>query len=187
MKVGINPYLYFDGRCQEAFEHYARVLGGEIAFLMRYGEAPVGMRGDEDCDGGGPPSGWQDKIMHASLKIGDQVIMGSDAPPQHQMKTQGFSISLTVASSADAERAFAGLADGGSMFMPLTETFFAERFGMLTDRYGVAWMVNFPGAVDARNEASRAAAVKGDGKPGGSKPVASAVKPAAKAKRAPAR
>lgn len=181
MKAGINPYLYFDGRCQEAFEHYARVLGGEIAFLMRYGEAPVAMRGDEGCDGG-VPSGWQDTVMHASLRIGDQVIMGSDSPPQHRMKPQGFSISLTVASSADAERAFAGLADGGDVFMALTETFFSERFGMLTDRYGIAWMVNFPGAVDARNVASCESAAKAVGKPGGS-----AAKPAAKAKRAPAR
>lgn len=142
MKIGINPYLFFDGRCREAFEQYARVMGGEIVMMMPYGDAP----GESNA-----PANWRDKIMHASLKVGDQVIMGGDAPPGHQKTPQGVATSLTVHNAADAERLFAGLVEGGSAYMPLSETFFAERFGMLTDRYGMMWMVNFPGAVQARN------------------------------------
>ncbi len=181
MKLGINPYLFFDGRCREAMQFYARVLGGEIAFLMRYGEAPVDMR-EEKGRGDDAPVDWSDKVMHASLKVGDQVIMGGDAPPRHQLKPQGFSISLTVSSVADAEHAFTGLADGGSVYMPLSETFFSERFGMLTDRYGIAWMVNFPGAVEARNADARA-------RPASSKPAAggTAVSPASGKPRSAAR
>lgn len=167
-KIGINPYLFFPGTCEEAFNLYARVLGGEIAFLMRYGQAPEG----------GSRADWKDKLMHVSLKVGEQVIMGGDAPPGHQKTPQGFSTSLTVGSIADAERIFTGLAEGGSVFMPLAETFFAERFGMLADRYGMAWMVNFPGAVDARNAAQRAksAGEKAAGASAPAKPRSSAAR-----------
>jgi PhnB protein len=147
MQLGINPYLFFtDGKCREAMEHYARVLGGEVTMMMPYGGSPA----EESA----PPE-WKDKILHATLTIGGQVIMGSDGHPGYHEKPQGFSVSCQVRSAADAERVFAGLADGGKVGMPLAATFFSERFGMLTDRYGIAWMVNFPGSADAHAAAGR--------------------------------
>ncbi|MGH6926402.1 MAG: VOC family protein [Propylenella sp.] len=129
----INPYLTFDGRCQEAFKFYARVLGGKIEAMMPHKGTPA--------EGHVPPE-WRDKIMHAFLKVGDFELMGSDAPPQYFQKPQGFSVSLQIPDPKEAERVFSALAEGGTVRMPLEKTFWAEKFGMLTDRFGTPWMVN---------------------------------------------
>ncbi|HEX6749688.1 MAG TPA: VOC family protein [Longimicrobium sp.] len=129
----INPYLHFDGQCAEAFRTYERVLGGRIGFMQTYGESPMGDQ---------TPPELRDAVMHAHLEVGDQVIMGSDAPPQYVERVQGFDVSLQIDDPAKAERIFAALAEGGSVTMPLQKTFWAGRFGMVTDRFGTPWMVN---------------------------------------------
>lgn len=134
----IQPYLFFDGRCEEALDFYRRALGAEVEMLMRYRESP-----DPPPPGMVPP-GSEDKVMHASFRIGDTVVMASDGCNAGQPRFDGFSLSLTVADEAAADRAFAALGDGGQVQMPLGRTFFSPRFGMLTDRYGVGWMVIVP-------------------------------------------
>ncbi|HSO07431.1 MAG TPA: VOC family protein [Pelomicrobium sp.] len=134
----IQPYLFFDGRCEEALDYYRRAVGAEVETLMRYRESP-----DPPPPGMVPP-GSGDKIMHASLRIGDTVVMASDGCNAGQPSFHGFSLSLTVADEAEADRAFAALGDGGQVQMPLGKTFFSPRFGMLTDRFGVGWMVIVP-------------------------------------------
>jgi PhnB protein len=129
----INAYLNFDGQCAEAFRFYERVLGGTIEIMQTHGDSP--MRDQT------PPE-WHDRIMHVRLVVDDQVLMGSDFPPQYATKAQGFAVSLHVDDPADAERVFDALAEGGSVGMPLQQTFWAARFGMLTDRFGTPWMVN---------------------------------------------
>lgn len=130
----IAPYLSFDGRCAEAFRHYETVLGGRIEALMTYGETPA-------C--GELPADWHGKVIHACLLVGGQRLMGGDPPPQMMQAPQGMSVSLHVEDAAEAERIFAGLAEGGAtVTMPLAETFWAIRFGMLIDRFGIPWMVN---------------------------------------------
>ncbi|MGN8273667.1 VOC family protein [Pseudomonas sp. SMV71] len=131
----IIPYLTFDGQCKQAFELYQSVLGGEL-FSMTFAEAPedVGMPKDADL------------IMHTCLTVGDFSLMASDCPPgQPYRKPQGVSVSLNVDSVAEAERLFQGLSAGGSVHMPLAKTFWAERFAMFEDRFGIAWMVNCEG------------------------------------------
>lgn len=158
MQLGINTYLFFtDGKCREAMQHYARVLGGEITMIMPYAGSPA--------EAGAPPE-WKEKILHATLTIGSQVLMGSDGHPGYHKTPQGFSVSCQVQSAADADRVFAGLSEGGNVEMPLARTFFSERFGMLTDRYGIAWMVNFEGAAKAR-ETAGADAAPSETKPAG--------------------
>ena len=129
----IEPYLMFDGCCEDAFKFYESVLPGKIEMMMTYGEAP------EEC-----PSApeTRDKIMHACLVVGDQRLMGSDSPPQYREKPQGFAVSINVEDAGEAERIFNALAEGGSVTMPIGETFWAIRFGMLVDRFGTPWMVN---------------------------------------------
>jgi PhnB protein len=129
----IDPYLMFDGCCEEAFKFYERVLAGKIEMMMTYGEAP------EDC-----PSSpeMRDKIMHTSLLVDGQRLMGSDSPPEYREKAQGFSVSIGVEEAGEAERIFHALAEGGQVTMPIGETFWAIRFGMLVDRFGTPWMVN---------------------------------------------
>jgi PhnB protein len=129
----INPYLFFKGNCEEAFKTYADVLGGKIEAMLPHKGSPAEAH---------TPKEWHDKIMHAALKIGDQLLMASDAPPGHQSTMSGFSVSIEVPTVADAERVFAGLSKGGTVGMPLQETFFAKSFGMLTDRFGTRWMIN---------------------------------------------
>jgi PhnB protein len=134
----IQPYLFFDGRCEEAVDFYRGALGAEVEMLMRYKESP-----DPPPPGMVPP-GSEDKVMHASLRIGDTVVMASDGCNAGQPRFDGFSLSLSVADEAEADRAFAALGDGGQVQMPLGRTFFSPRFGMLTDRFGVGWMVIVP-------------------------------------------
>jgi len=129
----ISPYLNFDGQCAEAFRTYERVLGGKITFMQTHGESPM-------ADQVGPE--WKDAVMHTTLEVGDQVIMGSDAPPPHFEKPQGFSVSIVLGDPAEAERIFAGLSEGGQIRMPMQKTFWAERFGMCVDRFGIPWIVN---------------------------------------------
>ena len=129
----IQTYLLFDGTCGEAFRLYERVLGGKIDFIQTHGESPMADQ---------TPPELRDKIMHVHMTVGDQAIMGSDAPPQHFEKPQGFSVSLGIDDPAEAERVFNGLSEGGQVTMPLQKTFWAERFGMLVDPYGTPWMVN---------------------------------------------
>jgi PhnB protein len=129
----IQPYLNFDGQCKEAFTFYQQVLGGSIATMETHGESPMREH---------TPLEWHDRILHARLVVGDQELMGSDSPPNQHQKPQGFSVSLNFDDAAEAQRVFAVLADGGAVQMPLQETFWASRFGMLVDRFGIPWMVN---------------------------------------------
>jgi PhnB protein len=131
----LQPYLFFDGRCEEAIEFYRQTLGAEIAMLMRFKDSP------EPPQPGMVPPGSENKVMHASVRIGDTTVLMSDGECLGQAKFQGFSLSLTVKSDAEAERFFAALSEGGQMQMPLTKTFFSPRFGMVADRFGVSWMV----------------------------------------------
>ena len=128
----IQTYLTFDGTCKQAFEFYAKALGAKIEMMMTHGESPVAEQ---------TPKEWRDKIMHASLTVGDQSLMGSDQPDSKE-PIGGFSVSLSVEKPADAERLFKALSQGGTVGMEMQETFWAQRFGMLTDRFGVPWMVN---------------------------------------------
>lgn len=129
----IVPYLNFNGDCREAFTFYHEVLGGDIEAMIDHTQMPM--------EGAGPE--WNDKILHARLVVGDQVLMGSDSPPDWYAPPQSMYVSLQVNSVPDAERIFASLADGGSIQMPLEEQPWAHRFGMLTDRFGIPWMVNY--------------------------------------------
>ena len=129
----INPYLNFNGDCKEAFEFYAKVLGGKIEMMQTHAESPMA---------GKVPPDWGDKIIHARLKVGDTLLMASDIPPQNYQKPQGLWVSLAVDSPADADRIFNALTEKGTIQMPIQETFWAARFGMVADRFGTAWMVN---------------------------------------------
>jgi PhnB protein len=136
----MNPYLSFKGDCEEAFAFYERVLGATRGEVFRYGGTP--MAGDA-------PPGWADKIMHGNLTVAGQAIMGADLVPGHYQAPQGFSLSLQIPVVAEAERVFAALAEGGTVRMPLEKTFWAERFGMLVDRFGIPWQINCEGAAHA--------------------------------------
>lgn len=131
----VQPYLFFEGRCEEAIEFYRRALGAEVTMLMRFKDNP------EPPQPGMAPHGSGDKVMHTSFRIGDTSMMASDGRCQGLPSFQGFSLSLTVENEAEAERVFAALADGGQVHMPLTKTFFSPRFGMVADRFGVSWMI----------------------------------------------
>lgn len=131
----VQPYLHFDGRCEEAINFYCRALDAQLEMLMRYKESP------EPPPPGTVPPGMEEKVIHASFRIGDSVIMASDDCTGTQTAFQGFQLSLTVADVAEAERRFAALADGGRVKMPLAKTFYSPSFGMLADRFGVSWMV----------------------------------------------
>lgn len=127
----LDAYLTFDGQCREAFTFYHQLLGGELR-LMPFEGSPM-------ADQVSPQR--RDAILHASLSIGEQLLMGSDAPPEHRTPMQGFSVSLGLHEAAEAERIFAALSEGGTVTMPMQETFWSDRFGMCTDRFGTPWMV----------------------------------------------
>jgi len=131
----IQPYLFFNGRCEEAVEFYRQALGAEEEMMMRFKDSP------EPCDPGMVPPGYENKIMHTSFRIGETTVMASDGCSAEKTNFEGFSLSLSVATEAEADRAFAALADGGQVRMPLTQTFWSPRFGMLSDRFGVGWMI----------------------------------------------
>jgi PhnB protein len=131
----ISPYLFFEGRAEEAADFYRRALGAEVTALVRYKDAP------EPADRSQVPHGAGDKVMHMSLTIGDTTVMGSDGFCQGQPDFHGFALSLTVSGEAEATRRFNALADGGQVRTPLAKTFFSPRFGMVADRFGLLWMV----------------------------------------------
>lgn len=130
----IEPYLFFGGRCEEALEFYGKALGAKVEMLMRFKESP------EPPQPGMVPPGFEDKVMHASFRIGDCVVMASDGCGESK-GFEGFSLSLNVASEGEARKAFGALSDGGQVTLPLGKTFWSPCFGMLTDRFGIGWMV----------------------------------------------
>lgn len=131
----VEAYLFFNGRCEEAIEFYKKALGAEVTMFMRYKDSP------EPQPTGTVPPGWEGKVMHASFRIGETIVMASDGCSDAQPGFQGFSLSLAMSNETEARRAFTALADGGHVQMPLTKTFWSPGFGMVTDRLGVAWMV----------------------------------------------
>ena len=134
----VQSYLFFDGRCEEALEFYRKMLGAEVTMLMRFKDAP------EPHQPGMCPPGSENKVMHSSFRIGDTVVMASDGRCLGKPNFQGFALSLTAKNDAEAERLFGALAAGGQVQMPMAKTFFASRFGMAADRFGVSWMVIVP-------------------------------------------
>lgn len=131
----VQPYLFFDGRCDEAIAFYRKTLDAEVISLMRFKDHPPPHK-----PGMFPPNS-DDKVMHAALRIGETTVMASDGRCTGHPKFEGMSLSLMPASDAEAERLFAALGDGGQVQMPMNKTFFASRFGMVADRFGVSWMV----------------------------------------------
>lgn len=130
----IEPYLFFNGRCEEAVKFYQKALGAEVQMMMRYKESP------EPPPPGMTPPNWGDKVMHTSMKIGSTVVMASDGCGE-KVAFEGFSLSLSVNTEPDAKKLFTALGEGGQVKMPLTKTFWSPCFGMLEDRFGVGWMI----------------------------------------------
>jgi PhnB protein len=131
----VQPYLFFGGRCEEALEFYRTALGAQVDFMMRYKESP------EPMPPGMLPPGFENKVMHATFRIAENILMASDGSHEGA-KFDGFSLSLAVPAEVEAKRAFAALSAGGQVKMPLTKTFWSPCFGMLTDRFGIGWMVS---------------------------------------------
>jgi PhnB protein len=128
----VESYLFFDGQCEEALEFYKQKLGAEVTALFRFKDSP---------DPSGTPPGGENKIMHANFRVGETILMASDGHCTGKATFAGFAQSISVATDAEAERLFAALSDGGNVAMPLAQTFFSSRFGMVADRFGVMWMV----------------------------------------------
>ena len=128
----INPYLFFDGNCREAFETYARLLGGEVTLMLTYGEHADGLGGPE----------WAERMYHATVAIAGTELLGADCPPGAFQPIQGFTVTLAPDDPAEARRIFDALADGGKVTQPLQETFWSAAFGQVVDRFGVPWMIN---------------------------------------------
>ncbi len=131
--MALSPHLSFDGHCAEAFTFYERCLGGRITMMMTHGNSPAATSVSPD---------WRDKIMHARLEIGGEVLMGMDAPPPYYAKPQGMTVTLTLPSAGDAERVFEALAENGRVTMPFQKTFWSPGFGTVVDRFGIPWMIN---------------------------------------------
>jgi PhnB protein len=132
----IEPYLFFNGRTEEAVAFYRKALGAEVEMSIRFKDSP------EPCDPGMVPPGYENKIMHTSFRVGQTTVMASDGCGPEAKGFQGFSLSLAVVTEAEADRYFNALADGGKVTMPLGKTFWSPRFGMLEDKFGIAWMIN---------------------------------------------
>ena len=130
--MNVEPYLFFDGRCEQALDFYKKALGAKVEAVIRYKENPEPKYNPPNSD---------DKVMHALFRIGDTKIMASDGNCQGKPSFQGFSLTINAANAAEAEQRFNALAEGGQVQMPLNETFFAKSFGMVADRFGVGWMV----------------------------------------------
>jgi PhnB protein len=133
----MNPYLSFKGECEEAFKFYERCLGGHLGAIFRYAGTPLANQ---------VPADWSDKVMHGSVTVGDRVLMGGDVAPDRYEEPKGFSMSLHIKSTADAERVFHELAKGGRVVMTLEKTHWAALFGMLVDRFGIPWLINCEGS-----------------------------------------
>ena len=129
----MTTYLSFKGECEAAFKFYEKCLDGQLGAIFRYAGSPLADQ---------VPADWQDKVMHGSFTLGDQVLMGGDVAPDRYEQPKGFSLSLQMQSAADAERIFDELAKGGTVVMPLEKTFWAARFGMVVDRFGIPWLIN---------------------------------------------
>jgi PhnB protein len=129
----MNPYLLFNGQCEAAFRFYEACLGGKIEGLMTHGDSPMAQQ---------VPAEWRSKIMHARMTVDGMTLMGSDVPPDHYERPQGFSVSLSVKEPGEAERVFQELSENGKVQMPIQKTFWSIRFGMLVDQFGIPWMVN---------------------------------------------
>ena len=138
----LSPYLTFKGDCEAAFKFYEKCLGGKIVVLVPHAGTPMEQQ---------VPPEWRNKILHVRLDVGDNILMGSDAPPDRYEPQKGFSVSLEVDKPADAERMFNALAEKGKVTMPIQKTFWAERFGMLVDRFGTPWMINCEGQEAAKH------------------------------------
>lgn len=130
----LNSHLHFSGHCEEAFKFYEKVLGGKIEGMFRYQEAPDGAQNVSQD--------WRNKIMHAYMTIGDQVLMGMDAPPDRFQKPQGFHVNINVKDAGEGKRIFEALSEKGTVIMPFAPTFWSPGFAMFTDRFGTPWMVN---------------------------------------------
>jgi PhnB protein len=128
-----SPHVTFKDNCREAFSFYADTFGGKVAFSMTYGESPLADK---------VPPELRDKVIHARLDFGGQYLLGCDVPHERYQPPQGFDVAIGVEKAADAERLFSALARGGTVTMPMQETFWSQRFGMCTDRFGVPWMIN---------------------------------------------
>ncbi len=137
----VQPYLNFDGRCEEAIDLYTKVLGAKVEMLMRFKESP------EPPPPGSMAPGSENKVMHSCMRIGDSAVMASDGHCTGKTTFSGVSLTVTPATEAEASRIFAGLSEGGKVTMPLTKTFFSPSFGMLEDRFGLTWMVMVPGVM----------------------------------------
>ncbi len=131
----VQPYLFFDGCCEEALEFYKKAVGAEVTMLMRFKDCP------EPPKEGMVPPGSEDKIMHANFRVGDTEVLASDGNCRGKTSFDGFSLTINVADDTEAKQVYDAMADGGQAVMPLTKTFFASQFGMLVDRFGVHWMV----------------------------------------------
>ena len=129
----INPYLSFNGQCEAAFKFYEECLGAKLGPMFRYDGTPLAHQ---------VPADWQDKVMHASFTVGEQVLMGGDVAPDRYEEPKGISLSLQMRSTTKAERIFQLLGKDGRVVMPLEKTFWAARFGMLVDRFGIPWLIN---------------------------------------------
>jgi PhnB protein len=133
----MNPYLSFSGDCEAAFKFYEECLDGKLGEIFRYGGSPMAEQ---------VPADWQNKVMHGSVTIGGHVLMGGDVAPDRYERPKGFSLSLQIQSTAQAERIFTRLAKDGTVMMPLEKTFWAARFGMLVDAFGIPWLINCEGS-----------------------------------------
>ncbi|HYE88758.1 MAG TPA: VOC family protein [Vicinamibacterales bacterium] len=129
----MNPYVSFKGDCAEAFQYYAEHLGGKTGELFKYGGSPMAAQA---------PAGWDNKIMHGDITIGGTRLMGADVAPDQYEAPRGVSLSLNLTDEAEADRMFAALSDGGRVIMPIEQTFWAKRFGVVTDRFGLQWLIN---------------------------------------------
>jgi PhnB protein len=129
----LSPHLNFNGNCAAAFKFYEQCLGGKIETMMTHGESPMAAQ---------TPPEWRDKIIHARMTVGENELLGADAPPEHYEPAKGFTVTLLIATPAEAERVFNALAKEGTVRMPIQQTFWSVRFGMLVDQFGVPWMIN---------------------------------------------
>jgi len=134
----VQPYLFFEGRCEEALDFYRKTLGAEITMLMRVKDSP------EPPPPGMLPPGSDNKVMHASFTVGQSTLMASDGRSSGQPAFKGFSLSLSATDEAEARRLFTALGEGGEVQMPLGKTFWSPAFGMVADRFGISWMVQVP-------------------------------------------
>jgi len=141
--MNVEPYLFFDGRCEEAIEFYKKAIGADVTALMHFKDSPMPPQQPM-------PPGYENKVMHAGIKVGSSTIMASDGDCGGQSKFEGFSLTLNATNAAEAERLFKALSEGGQVTMPFGKTFFSPAFGMVQDRFGLGWMVIVPGPAPGK-------------------------------------